>query len=222
MVQSQIKSLRKEELKPPRALWSTPKVLRASLPWLLGGRPAKKRKKCCFFLFERHILVSCHLFGAKQIQKSPMFRYKEPILRKYCFSKPAPDTTSSFNESWQFPNKNTFNSPGVFQGVRLSRKFPDGSVLQPEVVDEVIKIIAHSHLSSTTSHDTMLIVDALCYKTLVTLYGVGFRERLWSCLRVLSDLWTCCLISVMVGRGSGILPLSHTLLYIDSTLCGIT
>ena len=39
----QIKSLRKEELKSPRALWSTPKVLRASLPWLLGGRPAKKR-----------------------------------------------------------------------------------------------------------------------------------------------------------------------------------
>ena len=111
-----------------------------------GWPPCKKEEKMLFFLFERHILVSCHLFGAKQIQKSPMFRYKEPILRKYCFSKPAPDTTSSFNESWQFPNKNTFNSPGVFQGVRLSRKFPDGSVLQPEVVDEVIKIIAHSHL----------------------------------------------------------------------------
>ena len=162
MVQSQIKSLRKEELKSPRALWSTPKVLRASLPWLLGGRPAKKEEKMLFFLFERHILVSCHLFGAKQIQKSPMFRYKEPILRKYCFSKPAPDTTSSFNESWQFPNKNTFNSPGVFQGVRLSRKFPDGSVLQPEVVDEVIKIIAHSHLLDFIHNISWYHVDCWC------------------------------------------------------------
>ena len=111
-----------------------------------GWPPCKKEETNVVFLFERHILVSCHLFGAKQIQRSPMFHYNDPILRKYCFSKPAPDTTSSFNESWQFPNKNTFNSPGVFQGVRLSRKFPDGSVLQPEVVDEVIKIIAHSHL----------------------------------------------------------------------------
>ena len=43
--------------------------------------------------------------------------------------------------------KSTFdNGPGVFQGVRLSRKLPNGRVLQPQVVDEVIKIIAHSHL----------------------------------------------------------------------------
>ena len=62
-----------------------------------GWPPCKKEEKMLFFLFERHILVSCHLFGAKQIQRSPMFHYKEPILRKYCFSKP--DTTSSFNES---------------------------------------------------------------------------------------------------------------------------
>ena len=39
-----------------------------------------------------------------------------------------------------------FLGPGVFQGVRLSRKLPDGRVLQPQVVDEVIKIITHSHL----------------------------------------------------------------------------
>ena len=36
--------------------------------------------------------------------------------------------------------------PGVFQGVRLSRKLPDGGVLQPQVMDEVIEIIAHPHL----------------------------------------------------------------------------
>ena len=145
MVQSQIKSLRKEELKSPRALWSTPKVLRASLPWLLGGRPAKKRKKCCFF-YSNVTFWSVATYLVQSKFKGVRCSNKDPILRKYCFSKPAPDTTSSFNESWQFPNKNTFNSPGVFQGVRLSRKFPDGSVLQPEVVDEVIKIIAHSHL----------------------------------------------------------------------------
>ena len=106
-------------------------------------------------------------------------------------------------------------SPGVFQGVRLSRKLPDWGVFQPQVVDEVIKIIAHSHLIE-------IIHNVCAMLALITLYGVGLRERLWSCLRVFSDLWTCCLISVMVGSGSGIFPLSHTRLYIDSTLCGIT
>ena len=37
-------------------------------------------------------------------------------------------------------------SPGVFQGVRLSRELADGSVFQPEVVDEVVQVVRHSHL----------------------------------------------------------------------------
>jgi len=36
--------------------------------------------------------------------------------------------------------------PGVFQGVRLSRKLPYWRVLQPEVVDEVVQVVTHSHL----------------------------------------------------------------------------
>ena len=42
-------------------------------------------------------------------------------------------------------------SPGVLQGVRLSRKFSNRSVLQPQVVDEVVKIVAHPHLCSSCS-----------------------------------------------------------------------
>lgn len=36
--------------------------------------------------------------------------------------------------------------PGCLQGVRLSRQFSNGRVLQPEIMDEVIEVIRHANL----------------------------------------------------------------------------
>ena len=46
--------------------------------------------------------------------------------------------------------------PGILQGVRLSRKFPDGSVLQPQVMDEVVQIIAHTDLGGGKSNTAVM------------------------------------------------------------------
>ena len=70
------------------------------------------------------------LLGAQQILRILMFHQGfdiEKIL--LCIF----DEVVSGHSFCQFGNV-----PGVFQGVRLSRKLPNGCILQPQVVDEVI------------------------------------------------------------------------------------
>ena len=120
-------------LESPWTLGGTQKVLTSSLPWLLVGRPGQIYKKG---LFSFPMLAEAKIWtpnGWTNIFK------KRGKADKFCH----------FNVSAVFHI--CICSPGVLQGVRLSRKFSNRSVLQPQVVDEVVKIVAHPHLCSSCS-----------------------------------------------------------------------
>ena len=114
-------------LESPWTLGGTQKVLTSSLPWLLVGRPMQMKRRV---IFVSNGSWSKDL-DAKGMDEHPLKRCKAD---KFCF----------FNVAAVFHI--CICSPGVLQGVRLSRKFSNRSVLQPQVVDEVVKIVAHPHL----------------------------------------------------------------------------